>query len=287
MLNRMEIEQLELIHEAVEANYRFSTYDVSISHIITSDGLPVETYKLPPMGIIEVISAERLWLPADICAVAHVKTGLCNEGLLTLNTGIVDPGWRGRVSSYILNFSKNDHLLLAGEVFLRITFHKLNASDPRNFTDVNDAQYVADRRKRIVETFSPYFLDLPKIIEKSVDANLGKFRDAAVKYIPAFAAGLAVLTFLLNFATLTLVQRWLQPNDAAKAELYRSALEQQDSKLLHRIEVLERQTKSNDESRTRGVSAPDAQPSQPPAPTPAVPSVQPRVEPPAKTTPDQ
>src|ERR1051325_451384 len=135
MLTRGEIEQQALVRDAVKDNYRFSTYDVSIHQIIAPDGSPVSSYKLPPMGTVEVISLERLWLPADICALAHVKTSLCNDGLLTLNTGIVDPGWRGRVSSFILNFSKNDHLLTTGDVFLRISFHKLAASDPTVFRD--------------------------------------------------------------------------------------------------------------------------------------------------------
>ena len=47
-------------------------------------------------------------IPSNMCCLAHVKTSLCNEGLLTLNTGIIDPDWNGRVSSFILNFGKDE-----------------------------------------------------------------------------------------------------------------------------------------------------------------------------------
>jgi hypothetical protein len=159
---------------------------------------------------------------------------MCNDGLLTLNTGIVDPGWHGRVSSFILNFGKDKHPLVKGDVFLRITFHKLSAEDPIGRKEVDDGQYIVDRRRRMVKDFSPYFLNLPDIIQRSVDASFGNLRDVATKYVPMFAAGLALLTFLLNFATLGLVQRWFQPSD---------------DRLLQRIQILERQLEIRESPR--------------------------------------
>src|SRR5882757_5481980 len=126
MLRTDGVKELKLIDEAIPSNYRASSYDPSIWKIITPEGEEVDSYKLPPMGIVEVISKERFRIPPHICCLAHVKTSLCNEGLLTLNTGIIDPNWNGRVSSFILNFGKDDRLLLSGDVFLRVTFHELS-----------------------------------------------------------------------------------------------------------------------------------------------------------------
>jgi deoxycytidine triphosphate deaminase len=97
MLRTDRVKELNLIDEAIPSNYRASSYDPSIWKIITPEGEEVDSYKLPPMGIVEVISRERFRIPPKMCCLAHVKTSLCNEGLLTLNTGIIDPSWNGRV----------------------------------------------------------------------------------------------------------------------------------------------------------------------------------------------
>jgi hypothetical protein len=232
MLRTDRVKELNLIDEAIPTNFRASSYDPSIWKIITPEGEEVDSYKLPPMGIVEVISRERFRIPPKMCCLAHVKTSLCNEGLLTLNTGIVDPGWNGRVSSFILNFGKDDRLLLSGDIFLRVTFHELSIPTSTDLGPVpeqpsSDEAYIAERRRNMVERFSPEFLNLQKIVQGTVAATFDKYRQLLIFYVPIGAILLAALTFFLNFATLGLVQKWVQPNDSAKAELLRSSLERQ------------------------------------------------------------
>src|SRR5260370_24267431 len=117
MLGTDRVKELNLIDEAIPSNYRASSYDPSIWKIITPEGEEVDSYELPPMGIVEVISRERFRIPSAMCCLAHVKTSLCNDGPSTLNTGIVDPSWNGRVSSFILHFLKDDPLLLSADIF--------------------------------------------------------------------------------------------------------------------------------------------------------------------------
>jgi dUTPase len=253
MLIAKEIEGLELVANATSNQYRSSSYDPTIWKIITPDGEEVDSYKLPPMGIVEVISKERFRIPKEICCLAHVKTSLCNEGLLTLNTGIIDPGWNGRVSSFILNFGKDDRLVLQGGVFLRVTFHRMSSLDAQTVLDLpeedpqSDQSYIADRRRNIVERFAPEFLNLQKIVKSTVAETFDKYRQVLIYYVPVGALLLAFLTFFLNFGILGLVQKWVQPNDAAKSELLRASLErrndadEKDRKaLLERIDRLER-----------------------------------------------
>jgi deoxycytidine triphosphate deaminase len=234
MLRADLIAALKIVENGSQENFRSASYDISISKIITPDGDEVDSYKLPPMGIVEVISKELFRIPPKICCLAHVKTSLCNEGLLTLNTGLVDPGWNGRLSSFILNFGKDNRLLLAGDVFLRITFHELSSpADPDYFgslpeRDATDHSYIAERKRNMVGKFSPEFLNLQRIIDKSVAATFEKYRQLLLVYVPIAAIVLAALTFFLNFGILSLVQKWVQPNDAAKAELLRHSLEQQE-----------------------------------------------------------
>ena len=255
MLNANLIRDLNLISGAIPSNFRKASYDPTIWKIITPDGDETDSYKLPPMGIVEVVSKERFRVPPEMCCLAHVKTSLCNEGLLTLNTGIIDPEWDGRVSSFILNFGKDDRLLLSGNIFLRLTFHELSASPSVEFSAVtgepsSDEAYIAERRRNIVERFSPEFLNLQTIVKETVTATFDKYRQLLLFYVPIGALVLAMLTFFLNFATLGLVQKWVQPNDAAKAELLRNSLERQNQtelgrqdEIKNRLDALEQSIK--------------------------------------------
>jgi hypothetical protein len=264
MLIGPEIRDRGLIDDALERNYRFCSYDASIWKIITPGGQEVDSFKLEPMGIVEVISREKIRVDPGLCCFAHVKTSLCNEGLLTLNTGIVDPGWNGRVSSFILNFGKNDRLLLAGSIFLRLTFHELSSKDLKPPAPIDDAEYILERRRNIVERFSQTFLNLALIVEKTVDENFRKYRNAALTWLPLVAIFLTVLTFLLNFATLSLVQKWIQPNDAAKAELMRGALDKETNNLSQEYDSLSARIQQLEQALSR--PAAPSPPPQSPAP---------------------
>ncbi|MBR1217502.1 hypothetical protein JQ557_05860 [Bradyrhizobium sp. U87765 SZCCT0131] len=253
MLIAKEFERIGLVVDGVRDQYRSASYDPTIWKIITPNGDEVDSYKLPPMGIVEVVSKERFRIPVGLCCLAHVKTSLCNEGLLTLNTGIIDPGWNGRVSSFILNFGKDDRLLLQGGVFLRVTLHRmssLNADDTFDLLETDpqsDRSYIAERRRNIVERFAPEFLNLQKIVKSAVAETFDKYRQLLIYYVPIGAVLLALLTFFLNFGILALVQKWVQPNDAAKSELLRASLERRNDAedeqrrlLLERLDRLEK-----------------------------------------------
>ena len=131
MLNKDEIIQRGLI---VGGCSRESMPDVGYNLRIATligkgpDG-KTETYNddfdLEPSGIAAVVSKETVKLPGDVCAYASVKTGLCREGVLAINIGIIDPGWEGPISSFLLNFGKDLYRLKNGEEFLRLTFHSL------------------------------------------------------------------------------------------------------------------------------------------------------------------
>ena len=74
--------------------------------------------------MVEVISIETIKVPQNVAGYASVKTGLSRQGLLALNTGILDPGYEGPLSATVVNFGKSDSLLNHGDTFLRLTFHE-------------------------------------------------------------------------------------------------------------------------------------------------------------------
>src|SRR5262249_15838303 len=106
MLSADEIKAKQIVQNAVPTQYRSASYDLRIGKIIPPSGTANNEFILSPRGMVEVISKERVKLPSDVSGYAMVKTGLCDEGILAINIGILDPGYEGLISSTLINFGK-------------------------------------------------------------------------------------------------------------------------------------------------------------------------------------
>ncbi|MBB4364342.1 deoxycytidine triphosphate deaminase [Bradyrhizobium sp. CIR18] len=247
MLTGSQIRDLGLIVGGIEDCYRGASYDLRLDSVLTNDGKIEEHYSLPAQGIIEVVSIEHINLPKNIAGFAMVKTSLCNEGVLALNIGIIDPGWKGPLSSFLVNFGKNERLLAKGDVFLRLTFQKLEQDvDKLPSTFVDDQSYLADRRRRVQGRFGNTFLNVSEVLQKLAKETFDTYRTQIFTYVSLAALGLAFLTFFLNFANIQ-TQRYLQTGDAASLLASRDVFErlardlkEQNQELSAKIDLLER-----------------------------------------------
>jgi deoxycytidine triphosphate deaminase len=239
MLTRTEIERLGLIENADPNCFREASYDVRIDQVIQPDGGSSEIYAMPPQGIAEVISQERIAVPRYIGGFAMVKTSLCNEGILPLNIGIIDPGYSGRVSSFLVNFGRADRILKKDDVFLRLVFHRLDGdiTEPK-ISNIEDSKYIRDKKAHFKERFGTEFLDVAAITERFAKNTFNEYKNKALGYVAASGFLLAILTFCLNFGNLLLVQRFLQPTDAIKAELFKENLDHSGIEHEHRMKEM-------------------------------------------------
>jgi hypothetical protein len=188
----------------------------------------------PAQGIAEVVSQERVCVPHDISGFALVKTSLFNEGLLALNIGIIDPGWNGKISSFLTNFGKNDRLLTKGDVFLRLTFHPLNeTSFLVQPVAKNDADYILEKRRSMTLRFAPSFLN----ISAHTDEAFRKHLNRILGYVSFAALVIAVIVFFLNAGNVGF-QRWLQSGDVTGAELMFNGLDRQVQRLVEQNQTL-------------------------------------------------
>jgi deoxycytidine triphosphate deaminase len=55
------------------------------------------------MGREAAAACELTVLPDGIAGIDLVKPSLRNEGIIALGIGIVDPGWEGKLSSFLAN----------------------------------------------------------------------------------------------------------------------------------------------------------------------------------------
>ena len=152
-----------------------------------------------------------LQLPSYIAARFNLKIDNVYKGLL-LGTGpLVDPGFVGRLSFPVHNFTSNDYIFRGGETFIWLEFTKVSPNK-RWHTGVNSGE----QRRAIPKSFNPkkkdrtledYLVDADKRpIQSSIPLSIGKSEQAAkkasnsVRIMGAFNIAI-VLTALGVFAT--------------------------------------------------------------------------------------
>jgi deoxycytidine triphosphate deaminase len=242
-LNSDEIKKKNLIQNPAtdkdkdKDDVRAVSYDITIGTIINIDGEEVTEWKLKPQGIIEVISREKVKLPANIAGYALVKTSLCNKGILPLNTGIIDPMYEGNISAMLLNFSKNVYRLNQGDVFLRLTFHDcLPTQKPQPVQVKSEQEYINSSKNKVL-LFADTFLNLKSAIEQITDKIF-------TKYIAATIAISAIILALYPFiVTIALEQTNRNPisKEQIEAEVMQKVREERQLGLEARIQELETQ----------------------------------------------
>lgn len=246
MLTDAEIRSRNLLGNTDPSSFRAASYDLRIGFLINPAGEVVESYTLPPQGIVEVVSDETVDIPENVSGFAMVKTGLCQEGILALSIGIIDPGFKGRISSFMINFSKQERLLQKGEVFLRVVFHELSGTPDQVVPFIlQDEKLMIERRKAAVQKFDSTFLNVDTLASKSAEQVFSKYKNQVLAYVSAAAFGLALLTFLVNFSTIWL--KW--PEEPAAlvtgkpaGTIEVEALMRENADLRQRIEALEQRS---------------------------------------------
>ncbi len=250
LLNSAKIRQKGIVKNAADSSYRNASYDLRIATIVppASATEERERFALPPQGIVEVISAERVALPTNVMGYAMVKTTLCNSGILAINIGIVDPGYSGLISSTMINLGKEPFELRKGDVFLRLVFHEYEAVPDAKLIDVPDAKYIADAQTKARTLFAETFLDLPGTIRKVsgpvVEEIFAKWRTGLFVWVPTIAFTLALLSFLVNWGSTWSARNALLTKDSIRTEITTELRNQERRQLEDRLIALEQQIKT-------------------------------------------
>src|SRR5437867_8454191 len=104
------------IQNHVTEHIRDASYDLSMDFIIRNGkDESGDSANIQPQEMFIFISKETVKVPNGYVGYAMPKTSLCNRGILALNTGIIDPGYEGRMSATAINFSDKPIDLDRGE----------------------------------------------------------------------------------------------------------------------------------------------------------------------------
>jgi dUTPase len=247
MLSKANIQALGLVPNGVSTNYRDSSYDASVGLIVDKDGNSHTHLDIPPRGVVHVISNESFVLPATHAGVAHVKTALCNEGLLTLNIGLIDPGYSGPITTAVLNFGSKPARLSRGDVFLRIAFHQLIGPVPPVPTTIVSklaGETELEVKIRALSRFSGDFLDVSGLV-KAVAKRQGKsIRNnmlAAAGLIGVLFTTLGILVpIAINYSTFYMAKDVVHlSRDGAETSLSIEAIAATNTELQTKLSMLE------------------------------------------------
>src|SRR5882762_1560624 len=183
-LTGQESVQRGMLKDTVPAATRAASYDIRVGTVIIDGKVFESNVAIKPQQTVIIVSKETVEVPAGFVGYVMPKTSLCNDGILTLNTGILDPGYTGLISTTAINFDRESYTIRPNDPFLRVVFHQLQGKDA---TTAIDPSVAVDRdtylrlRTEYSSKYPSTFLDIPgqidKVTQRVTAEVLGKERN--------------------------------------------------------------------------------------------------------------
>ncbi|MCJ7927042.1 MAG: hypothetical protein MUW55_14265 [Pantoea vagans] len=175
-------------HQITKDHSKKSSVDLTIREVLFKDEKnnvrSLGQALLKPQDSVFVISEEILHVPEGYIAYVFLKNRLSQKGFLALNTGIIDSGYNGPISTLLINFSAVDEYLPITESeedksFFRVVFHEIEKnpkyiSNPTvsNQYDVKKTyQEYKNFRELDIKKFPKTFLE-PIVLKEQISREL-------------------------------------------------------------------------------------------------------------------
>jgi deoxycytidine triphosphate deaminase len=147
----------KLILHGEQGRIRGCSYDCGVGDIFFGGKVFKKTsgeqgVTVPPGGIVALFTREILDLPDDIAGTAFPINAMSSKGLLVLNPGHIDPGFRGHLSIKALNLRKSEMLLRFDEPIFTVIFERLPHPTEAYKNNVDQAERAREFHQREVET---------------------------------------------------------------------------------------------------------------------------------------
>jgi deoxycytidine triphosphate deaminase len=128
MIVEQKILDMQLVRPCTEDNLKNSTCDLTIGEFYPMGEQSNEVVKglnevwIEPSSMLAVRTKEHVVLPETVTGIATLVTSLTHEGLLCLNVGVVDPGYDGHLSAFLVNFSRRPRKIALNDRLFRVLF---------------------------------------------------------------------------------------------------------------------------------------------------------------------
>ena len=120
---------------------------------------------------------------------------MCDKGIFALNTGILDPGYKGAISSPLLNSGKMPYRICVNSVFLRLTFHEFLTGFFHQPLTISKDVYVENRKNLLVERFDSQFMAVSDIASIAAKKAFGSYKIFLTLGIPVAVGLIALFTY--------------------------------------------------------------------------------------------
>jgi deoxycytidine triphosphate deaminase len=204
-------------------NLKNSTFDLTVGEIIAIGKKAVlarrkerlTTYYLEPREMVWVLSREEFALPKNVTGLATLRTTYTKQGILALNVGIIDPLFRGPISTALINFSDKPRRIDIGDKFFRVAFFEHADVSAFHIGDesLERGKYINDLESVSYSDFATSFLNIPAYDDEFYEKKLwsilysGIMKRKSVSF-PIIAVILLVFAFLFHLGFLTFLTDW-------------------------------------------------------------------------------
>lgn len=122
-----------------------------------------------PSETLVIMTTEKIKIPPNMYATYSQLNRLARKGLMLVNVSIIEPGYEGPLSCFLVNFSKDSVTLYPNDDVAKICFHTLSKvpDDPQKVT-LGQNSY----KRKLIESAKSYpksFMDIGGIEERIVD----------------------------------------------------------------------------------------------------------------------
>lgn len=186
ILSNTDIQHYVDNHQMIESfdgsKLKNSSYKMRIGKIIEPNTCKRkvkshEEYILESNDIIVIESLESFKIPENISASYTGLYSMSSKGLLLINASMIEPGYEGKLSCFIVNFSSKKIIISKGDSIARLTFYQITCK-PMNF--ITEKISSTDYSKKLKETsllYNKSFLDLKGLEEKVQESTSKKIRN--------------------------------------------------------------------------------------------------------------
>ncbi|MCW8332044.1 hypothetical protein MD588_24945 [Photobacterium sp. SDRW27] len=188
-----------------------SSVDLNIREVLVKDRNSERVIRTPgavlgPQESAYLISEEFINVPDGYVAYVFLKNRLSQNGLLAFNTGIIDSGYHGPISTLIINLSQIDQPIPdmsmgIGSAFFRVVFQKIGQESSSFNPDFNsvkkDYEEYCRFRQNELTNLPRNFLD-PEKLKKEIDSELTeKISSFSIMKLGTVVAAVGILLSLL------------------------------------------------------------------------------------------
>jgi deoxycytidine triphosphate deaminase len=135
----------EFLHAGRDGPLEAAAVKLRIGEIYQAPGsslaaiAPEDSVVLDQGRMAFVLTEEEISLPADIGGLMFAKSGgIADRGILITNTGLVDPGYKGKLRYAVINMGNSKFSLRRGDYLVKIAFFRLGEESAPNWLDLHD-----------------------------------------------------------------------------------------------------------------------------------------------------